>query len=86
MSLYIVSDYLQHDKDAVHKFMEQLLKLSKTKCPEVSVVKMFSDGTASQFKQKFLFSNVYWFQISFELDNFECNFLLQVMARVQSTE
>lgn len=73
-SVCLISDYLSHDKYAVHIFMNRLFGFIKSANPSVSEIVMFSDGSAAQFKNRFLFSNLFWFKKEFELDNFEWNF------------
>jgi hypothetical protein len=37
-------------------------------------VSMFSDGSAAQFKNRFLFASLQWFKLAHEFEYFECNF------------
>lgn len=65
-SYAIVSDSLDHDKVAVHKYMSVLLK-EATETFKAKNVKVFSDGAASQFKSKYLFANLYHLQQTFDV-------------------
>lgn len=73
-SVCIVSDYLSHDKTAVHVFLTKLFQHVKAENPKVMKIRMFSDGCAAQFKNRFLFSNLSWYKTNYDLDNFEWNF------------
>ncbi|ESO89794.1 hypothetical protein LOTGIDRAFT_164827 [Lottia gigantea] len=57
-SMVIISDYLEHEKYAVYTFMTHIFKYLKSNFPDVLHVNIFSDGPSSQFKQKYLFSNL----------------------------
>ena len=63
----IVSDDLQHGKFAVHTFLVEIISSLKEKYPSVEKIEFFSDGAASQFKQKFLFSNLSFLQEMFHI-------------------
>ncbi len=56
--MIIVSDDSAHNKYTVAKCLEHVLSRLKTLLPLVEQVDVFSDGTASQFKQKYLFKNL----------------------------
>ncbi len=58
-SFAIVSDALTHTKESVWVFMSYLLKKLKEDNPCLEVLNIFSDGAGSQFKQKYLFSNLH---------------------------
>ena len=58
-SLALVSDALTHTKENVWVFTSYLLKKLKEDNPSLKVLDIFSDGAGSQFKQKYLFSNLY---------------------------
>ena len=53
-SLVIVSDYLHHDKYAVNKFLKTIFQWLDSEIKRFKEIVMFSDGAASQFKQRFL--------------------------------
>ena len=48
--------------------MEHIFDTLKRKYPSIKEIDVFSDGAASQFKQRFLFSNLHKLQDDFELD------------------
>ena len=58
-SFVIISDDLKHDKLAVHKFLTLILTLLKEKYTGIETIQIFSDGASSQFKQRYLFSNLH---------------------------
>ena len=56
-----VSDCLNHDKVAVHKYVHSVLLFVRETYDQVEKINFFSDGPSSQFQQKYLFSNFeYW--------------------------
>ena len=57
-SFAIVSDFLKHDKFAVYAFIKEIIYSLKTKVGNFTLLKIFSDGAASQFKNKFTLSNL----------------------------
>ncbi len=68
ISVAFVSDYLDHEKHAVHTFLHHLIMTIKVKLPFLKYVQFFSDGAASQFKQKFLFVNITFFAEMYQCD------------------
>ena len=58
-SIVIISDDLNHTKNAVYTFMSFLYNHLTTKYPTIETINTFSDGAASQFKQQYLFSNLH---------------------------
>ena len=54
-SYVIVSDSIHHGKEAVCTFLIKLLNEALSKYPSIRHVDVFTDGAASQFKNKFLF-------------------------------
>ena len=54
-SSVIVSDTLVHDKNVVATFMSTIVNQVVEKFPQVKVIDIFSDGAASQFKNKYMF-------------------------------
>ena len=66
-SVVIVSDDLHHTKLSVHAFMSDILGSIKEKYPEVREFDIFSDGASSQFKQRFLFSNLFNWEEEFDV-------------------
>ena len=64
-SIVIVSDNLDHSKQSIIICLHAVhLKL---KCPHIKILDVFSDGAGSQFKQKYLFSNLYSWEKEHEL-------------------
>ena len=55
-SWVIVSDCLDHSKKAVVAFLISILEFTKKTMPSVKMVKMWTDGAASQFKNKYVFA------------------------------
>ena len=62
-----MSDALTHTKENVWVFMSYLLKKLKEDNPSLKVLDIFSDGAGSQFKQKYLFSNLYAWEQDYSL-------------------
>ncbi|KAJ8041142.1 hypothetical protein HOLleu_11877 [Holothuria leucospilota] len=67
-SYVIVSDDLVHGKYAVSTFLDHLIKDIKSVCPTVKSIAFFSDGAASQFKQRFLFDNITHYKELYNID------------------
>ncbi len=53
-SCAIVSDSLEHDKRSVATFLSKIVEDIKIKHPAMKEIHIFSDGAASQFKNKFI--------------------------------
>ncbi len=53
-SYAIVSDSLEHDKRSVATFLSKIVEDIKMKHPAMKEIHIFSDGAASQFKNKFI--------------------------------
>ena len=53
-SIMIISDDLNHSKQSVYTYMQYIFNHLKSKCPNMKVLDIFSDGTSSQFKQKYI--------------------------------
>ncbi len=53
-SYAIVSDSLKHDKRSVATFLSKIVEEIKMKHPAMKEIQIFSDGAASQFKNKFI--------------------------------
>jgi hypothetical protein len=66
-SFAIVSDNLNHTKEAVYTFMTHLFNQLATENPRIKSVNVFSDGASSQFKQRYLFSNLHAWENEFGL-------------------
>ena len=58
-SFVIVSDSLNHTKEAIYTFMSVFFRKLPEKYPSIEAINVFSDGAASQFKQQYLFSNLH---------------------------
>lgn len=61
-SYVLVSECLDHSKISIFSYMMIILKDLKNSFPDIEEVAIFSDGVSSQFKQRFLFSNLYLFE------------------------
>ena len=66
-SFAIVSDNLNHTKEAVYTLMSFLFSKLTEKYKSIKVIKVFSDGAASQFKQRYLFSNLHEWENEFSM-------------------
>ena len=64
-SFAIVSDHLNHTKEAVYTFMTYLFNHLATKNPQIKTINIFSNGAISQFKQRYLFSNLHEWETDF---------------------
>ena len=67
-SFAIISDYLKHTKDAVYTFMSKLFDYLVKTYSSVKLINVFSDGATSQFKQRYLFSNLYKWEKEFSIN------------------
>lgn len=65
---------VSHDKYSVHCFLQTILRTIKEYSEKIKCVKFFSDGSAAQFKNRFLFSNLTWFLTEFELEALSWHF------------
>lgn len=72
-SYAIVSDYLEHDKYAVNAFLREIIKDLKL-ITSFSSLHIFSDGAASQFKQRYNLCNLTYFCKEFEIKDVEWHF------------
>ena len=61
-SYVIVSDDMVHGKYQVATFLNYIIMDVKREWPGVKSISFFSDGAASQFKQRFLFHNITYFE------------------------
>ena len=66
-SMVIVSDDLNHTKHSVYVFMQRILTHLKASYPGIETIDIFSDGLTSQFKQRFLFSNLHGWEMEHDL-------------------
>ena len=58
-SFVIVSDDLTHAKYSIYIFMDYIFEYLLEKYPLIKKINIFSDGPGSQFKQRYLFSNLH---------------------------
>ncbi|CAF2076935.1 unnamed protein product, partial [Rotaria magnacalcarata] len=65
----IVSNDSSHDKYTVSKCLEQIFTRLKLLLPSLNELVIFSDGSASQFKQRYLFKNLTILAKRFSIDN-----------------
>lgn len=72
-SFAITSNELAHNKYDVYCFLSLIIKKLKKKHP-ISKIFIFSDGCASQFKNKFIMSSLPHFRKEFNVSHFEWNF------------
>ena len=52
--IMIVSDDLNQSKQSVYTYIQYIFNHLKSKCPNMKVLNIFSDGASSQFKQKYI--------------------------------
>ena len=69
-----VASDLVHDKYEVATFMDYIIRDLKNTCPEMNSISFFSDGAASQFKNKYLFENITHYQDTYNLQHVSWNF------------
>ncbi|XP_033625038.1 uncharacterized protein LOC117288334 [Asterias rubens] len=67
-SYVLVSDELLHGKLSVHAFMTHIFSDLKQKYQSIQKISVFSDGASSQFKQRFLFSNLHMWEEQFDVE------------------
>ena len=79
-SIVIISDDLNHTKNAVHTFMSFLYNQLTGKYPSIETINTFSDRAASQFKQQYLFSNLHTWEQTLKQISFGI-FLQRCMER-----
>lgn len=64
-SYVVVSDDLLHGKVSVWVYFKCIIEELKKECPQLRKLKIFSDGCAAQFKNKFTLSNLLYMQEDF---------------------
>ncbi|CAF1346632.1 unnamed protein product [Rotaria sordida] len=69
----LISDDVSHDKYSIHVFLTKIIINLKNKFPSLETINIFSDGAASQFKQRFSFANLTFLSNDHRL-NFIWNF------------
>lgn len=57
-SMVIISDSLLHDKFAVWVFLQKIIEHLKEEFPDTQKISIFSDGCASQFKNRFILTSL----------------------------
>lgn len=57
-SMCVISDHLQHDSVAVHAFLYPIIDHIKEINSKIKKIKYFTDGAASQYKNKKNFANI----------------------------
>ncbi|KAE8740407.1 hypothetical protein FOCC_FOCC014086 [Frankliniella occidentalis] len=65
LPLTFVSDYMKHDVQAVYAAQCKLIPFLKARVPNFKIVKYFSDGAASQYKNKFNIYNLSYHETDF---------------------
>lgn len=65
--MVIVSNDISHNKFTVSQCLEHVLKRLQLLVPSLQEVIVFSDGSASQFKQRFLFKNLSFLAEKFKI-------------------
>lgn len=58
LNVVIISDYLEHSTNSVHCFQGQLITLLRQKQVDLKKIIYFSDGAASQYKNKYNMINL----------------------------
>ncbi len=66
-SMVIVSDDFNHTKHSVYVYMQSIFAQLMASYPSIEKIDVFSDGPTSQFKQRFLFSNLYGWEMEHDL-------------------
>ena len=81
ISFCVVSDCMKHDATTVHAFISVIIAQLKKLVPYLSLVKYFSDGASSQYKNCKNFLNLCYHEEDFGIKA-DGIFLLQVMGKV----
>lgn len=68
LGIVIVSDSLNHTKTTIYKFVDYIFSFLKEKHSEIKSINVFSDGPSSQFKQRYLFSNLHLFEQCYDIE------------------
>lgn len=61
-SMVVISDDFNHTKYSSFVFMQCIFQSLQTKFPSIETINVFNNGPTSQFKQRFLFSNLYYWE------------------------
>lgn len=67
LNLVITSDNLTHNTTAVYSFQEVLISFLKNKIPDISKIIYFSDGAASQYKNRYNLVNLLYHEEDFQI-------------------
>lgn len=67
LSIAIVSDDLNHTKYSVYTYMQFIFGCLKEKYASIETIDIFSDGASSQFKQRYLFSNLHSWEMEHDV-------------------
>jgi hypothetical protein len=67
-SFALVSDNVTHDKYCVDVCLNNIIQKLKQYLPNLQEIQFFSDGAASQFKQRFLFQNLTRMMVHHDLE------------------
>lgn len=68
-SFAVVSDHLTHDKYSVYACLKAIIEELKEEFNRLTTVKIFSDGCAGQFKNKYTLSNLCFMPEDFGVDD-----------------
>lgn len=68
MCLCVISDCMQHNAVTVHAFLTLIIPYIKSQLPSVSLIKYFSDGAVSQYKNCKNFQNLLFHKHDFEIN------------------
>ena len=66
-SFVLISDLLTHNKESVYAFMTYIFRFLRENFELLEEINIFSDGAGSQFKQKYLFSNLHAWEHEYDL-------------------
>lgn len=64
----LASDDVSHDKYSIYVYLTEIMMDIKKRFPLLKTVNIFSDGAASQFKQRFAFANLTFLSNDFDVD------------------
>lgn len=67
-SIIAIAESLEHNINSVYQFIERLVSIFRDKFPSIKKIIFFSDGAASQYKNRKNFYNICQFNKDFGLD------------------
>ena len=67
LSIVIMSDDLNHTKYSVYPYMQFIFRYLKEKYGIVEIIETFSDRATSQIKQRYLFSNLHFWEMNHDI-------------------